>query len=59
MLGPVGYVDDVALCAYALHGLINAGHGEVARELWAGGGDLLEVVRQVLEVADEMVGPEQ
>src|SRR5689334_5272514 len=28
-LGPAGYVDDVALAAYALHRLINAGHGEV------------------------------
>lgn len=56
ILGPVGYVDDVALAAYALNGLINAGHGEVARELWAGDGDLLDVIRQLLEVADEMVG---
>jgi uncharacterized membrane protein YkvA (DUF1232 family) len=56
MLGPAGYVDDVALAAYALHGLINAGHGEVAKELWAGDGDLLEVIQRVLEVADEMLG---
>jgi len=56
LLGPAGYVDDVALAAYALHGLINAGHGDVAKELWAGDDDLLEVIRRVLEVADEMVG---
>jgi uncharacterized membrane protein YkvA (DUF1232 family) len=56
MLGPGGYVDDVALAAFALHGLINAGHGDVAKELWAGDDDLLEVIRRVLEVADEMVG---
>jgi uncharacterized membrane protein YkvA (DUF1232 family) len=56
LLGPAGYVDDVALAAYALSRLINAGHGAVAKELWAGDGDLLEAVQQVLEVADEMVG---
>lgn len=56
LLGPAGYVDDVALAAYALSRLINAGHGAVAKELWAGDGDLLQVIQQILEVADEMVG---
>jgi uncharacterized membrane protein YkvA (DUF1232 family) len=56
VLGPAGYVDDVALAAYALSRLINAGHGAVAKELWAGDGELLEVIRRILEVADEMVG---
>lgn len=56
LLGPAGYVDDVALAAYALSRLMNAGHGAVARELWAGDGELLDVIQQVLEVADEMVG---
>jgi uncharacterized membrane protein YkvA (DUF1232 family) len=56
LLGPAGYVDDVALAAYALSRLINGGHGEVAKELWAGDGDLLQVVAQILEVADDMVG---
>lgn len=56
LLGPAGYVDDVALAAYALSRLVNAGHGAVARELWAGDGDLIETIQRVLEVADEMVG---
>lgn len=56
MLGPAGYADDVALAAFALSRLINSGHGAVARELWAGDGDLLELLQQILEAADEMVG---
>ncbi|HWO14708.1 MAG TPA: YkvA family protein [Polyangiaceae bacterium] len=56
LLGPAGYVDDIALAAYALSRLINAGHGAVAKELWAGDGDLLDVIQRVLEVADEMLG---
>lgn len=56
LLGPAGYVDDVALAAFVLSRLINAGHGAVAKELWAGDEDLLESIRRVLEVADEMVG---
>jgi uncharacterized membrane protein YkvA (DUF1232 family) len=55
-LGPAGYIDDVALAAYALHRLINAGHGEVAKELWAGDGDLLDALQQVLQVADQALG---
>jgi uncharacterized membrane protein YkvA (DUF1232 family) len=56
LLGPAGYVDDVALAAYVLSRLINAGHGAVAKELWAGDRDLLEAIQRILEVADEMVG---
>jgi uncharacterized membrane protein YkvA (DUF1232 family) len=56
ILGPAGYVDDIALAAFALSRLINAGHGAVAKELWAGDGDLLESIQRILEVADEMVG---
>jgi uncharacterized membrane protein YkvA (DUF1232 family) len=56
LLGPAGYVDDVALAAFVLSRLMNAGHGAVAKELWAGDGDLLEAIRRILEAADEMVG---
>jgi uncharacterized membrane protein YkvA (DUF1232 family) len=56
LLGPIGYVDDVAVAAYALNSVINSGNGEVAKEHWAGEGDLLEAVQQVLAVADDMIG---
>jgi len=56
LVGPVGYLDDVAAASYALNGLINAGHGEIAKEHWAGEGDLLAVIQQVIAVADEMIG---
>lgn len=56
LLGPIGYIDDVALAAYAINRLINAGHGAVAKELWAGDGDLLASVQRILEVADQAIG---
>lgn len=56
LLGASGYVDDIALTAFALSALVNAGHGAVARELWAGDGDLLDRIQQILEVADDMLG---
>jgi uncharacterized membrane protein YkvA (DUF1232 family) len=56
LLGPAGYVDDVAVAAYALSSLVNAGHGALAREHWAGDGDLLAVLQRVLSLADDAIG---
>lgn len=56
VVGPVGYLDDAAAAAYALNGLVNAGHGDVAKEHWAGEGDLLVLIQQIVAIADEMIG---
>lgn len=54
--GPVGYIDDVATAAYVLNSIINKTNPEVVRRHWAGDKDILELVQQILQVADEMVG---
>lgn len=56
IVGPLGYVDDIALTAYTLNSIINKTDPEIIRRHWAGEGDILEVVQQILAVADEMVG---
>ena len=56
VLGPMGYIDDVALAAYVLHRLINAGHGAIAEEHWAGDGKLLHIVQRIVAIADAAVG---
>jgi uncharacterized membrane protein YkvA (DUF1232 family) len=56
LIGPVGYLDDVAIAAYAISSIVNSEHGDIARELWAGDGDLLAVVQQILSLADQMIG---
>lgn len=56
LLGPAGYVDDLALAAYVLNGIINNTDPEVVRRNWAGDGDVLEVIQSILRVADKMVG---
>ena len=56
LVGPVGYIDDVALSAYVLNGLLNSEQAHIVREHWAGDKDVLEVVRGVLEVADSAIG---
>lgn len=56
LVGPIGYIDDVALSAYVLNGLLNSDQADIVREHWAGDKDVLEVVRGVLEVADSAIG---
>ena len=56
LLGPAGYVDDVAVAALVLNRTVNAGNGEVAAEHWAGDGQLLTLLQSIIETADQMVG---
>jgi uncharacterized membrane protein YkvA (DUF1232 family) len=56
LLGPVGLIDDIALSAYVLRRMINAGHGAVAEEHWAGDGQLLQVLQRILEFAGRALG---
>lgn len=56
ILGPLGYLDDVALAAFVLHKVIGAGHGELAQQYWAGDGDVLVVVQKILDLANKAIG---
>jgi len=57
IVGPLGYLDDIALSAWALNDLVNHTCADIVTEEWAGEGDILEIIGHVLDVADEMVGP--
>lgn len=52
LAGPVGYVDDIALTAYVLNGLLKSTGAEVLRKHWAGEGDVLGAIQRVLDAAD-------
>jgi uncharacterized membrane protein YkvA (DUF1232 family) len=56
IVGPIGFVDDIALAAYVLNGMINHTDPEVLRRHWAGENDVLDVIRHILAAADRMVG---
>jgi uncharacterized membrane protein YkvA (DUF1232 family) len=56
LVGPTGYLDDIALAAIVLNRLIGADGGSIAKEHWAGSGDVLDLVRRILSMADKMVG---
>jgi uncharacterized membrane protein YkvA (DUF1232 family) len=56
ILGPPGLVDDVALSAFVLHDVLESTDPTIVREHWEGDVDVLELIRQILAVADTMVG---
>ncbi len=56
LTGPLGYIDDVAVAALVLNSFINKTNPEIVRRHWAGDKDILDLIQQILQVADEMVG---
>jgi uncharacterized membrane protein YkvA (DUF1232 family) len=56
ILGPVGALDDIAIAAYVIHSLINHSSPEVVRRNWAGDGDVLQLVQNIVAAADNMMG---
>ena len=56
LIGPLGYLDDIALSAYVLNQIVNQVDEKIVLRHWKGSADLLRSVKHILEVADEMVG---
>ncbi|HEX2155238.1 MAG TPA: YkvA family protein [Acidimicrobiia bacterium] len=53
----LGMADDVLLAAYAVHHLIERAGEDVVLEHWDGPGDLLEMVRTVLDSVGQLIPP--
>jgi len=56
ILGPLGYLDDIALTAYVLNEYINETDATIVRELWAGDQDILTTLKNIIVAADKMIG---
>jgi len=56
LVGPAGYIDDVALAAYVLNSVLNSVGPEVLEDHWAGDSDVLSTIQEVVGVADRLVG---
>ena len=55
-LGPLGYLDDLALSAYVLNGVINNIDPEIVKKYWKGDGELLLLIKGIIAKADDMIG---
>ena len=56
MLGPLGYLDDIALTAYVINQYINETDPSIVRELWAGDQDVLTAIKNIVAGADKFIG---
>ena len=56
LLGPVGFADDLLLVALMTRRLLTMVPPEIVLSNWAGREGLIRSLREVLEVAEEMVG---
>ena len=56
ILGPIGYLDDVALAAYILNDLINTIDPQIVKRNWIGSVDILYLIKNILANADNIIG---
>lgn len=56
LLGPIGYLDDIALTAYILNDIINEVDPKIIQRNWAGDRDILNLVKTIVANANNMVG---
>lgn len=56
IIGPLGYIDDLALAAYVLDGIINEVNPDIVKRHWAGDDDILELIQHLIKLGNEVVG---
>lgn len=56
ILGPVGYIDDIALAAYVLNDLLLDVDPQIIARNWAGERDVLDLIKTIVANADKMIG---
>ncbi|MFH1196973.1 MAG: DUF1232 domain-containing protein [bacterium] len=56
ILGPMGYLDDVALAAYILNEMIIDLDPQIVKRNWAGEHDILILIKNIVSHASHMLG---
>jgi uncharacterized membrane protein YkvA (DUF1232 family) len=56
LVGPVGFADDLLLAALMVRRLMTTVPQEVVLDHWTGSQELMQTIKKILDVADEMVG---
>lgn len=51
----IGYADDLLIAAFALDQVLNRVPEEVILEHWEGDGDVLQVIREIVDIASAFV----
>jgi len=56
IIGPAGFLDDIAVAAYVLNDLLNEIDPKIVNKHWAGQQDVLLLVKSIIANANEMLG---
>jgi len=56
IMGPVGFIDDVAIAAYVTKKIIKNAGEEKVKQYWPGEEGLIETIEKVLTKTDELIG---
>jgi uncharacterized membrane protein YkvA (DUF1232 family) len=56
VLGPIGYLDDIAVAAWVLDDLIKTAGRDLVLEHWAGDVDIIETVARITGAANDILG---
>jgi uncharacterized membrane protein YkvA (DUF1232 family) len=56
LLGPLGFLDDIALAAFVLNDLLNEVDPQIVLKHWAGESDILYTIKNLLVNAKQMLG---
>lgn len=56
LIGPLGYADDIAVAAWVLNNMLNRIDQDIVCRHWAGEGEILELIQNIIAQADKMIG---
>lgn len=55
IVGPIGYLDDLVFAVYILNKMLTETDEQVLHDNWSGNGNVLDMIRSVLQSADKLV----
>lgn len=56
IVGPLGYMDDIAIAAYVLNDIINNVDPVLVKKHWSGERDILDLIKTILANANNLIG---
>lgn len=56
VLGPIGYLDDLAVAAWVIQSMLKRVDAEVIEEHWPGNGQAVEAVAKILAMTKRLLG---
>ena len=54
--GAIGYLDDIYVVIWTLHGMLNQVDPDVLRKYWHGSEDILLLIQQIIGQGDQILG---